>query len=163
MASLGSARGLTHSQYTSAGCRLTTLNGTVVAPPVLASRRAPTLLGCRSSRTYAALAYSLPEDLCSASAIWYRSRLPRPSLLTEVSSRISWYRLSLFARASSRILSLSVSLVGLVSALQSLAGSRGVACRCSLGPLAGSYRALVGVVSSLKSLAGSRGVAGRSE
>jgi hypothetical protein len=114
------------------------------------------ILGCRSSRTYAALAYSLPEDLCSASAISYRSRLPRPSLFTEVSSRISRCCCrALFARASSRILSFPRcrcralfarassrirsfprcrcrALVGLVSALQSLAGSRGVACRCSL-------------------------------
>jgi hypothetical protein len=59
------------------------------------------------------------------------------------------------ARRRSRI---ARGFLGLVSSLQSLAGSRGVACRCLLGPLAGSYRALVGVVSSLKSLAGSRGV-----
>jgi hypothetical protein len=48
--------------------------------------------------------------------------------------------------------------LGLVSSLKSLAGYRGVACRCLLGPPAGSYRALVSVVSSLKSLARSRGV-----
>jgi hypothetical protein len=125
MVSLCSTRGLTHSLYTSAGDRLTTLNGTVIAPLMLASRRALSLLGCRSSQTYAPLAYSLPEDLGSASAISYRWRL----------------------------------LVGLVSSLKSLAGSRGVACRCLLGPLARSYRALVGIVSSLMSLARSRGVA----
>jgi hypothetical protein len=70
VASLCSARGLTHSQYTSAGRRLTTLNGTVVALLMLASRRAPSLLGCRSSRTYAAVTYSLPEDLCGVSVIF---------------------------------------------------------------------------------------------
>jgi hypothetical protein len=83
-------------------------------------------------------AYSLPEDLCSASAIYLSLEASRrSSLFTEVSSRISRCRCrALFARASSRILSFPRcrcrALVGLVSALQSLAGSRGVACRCSL-------------------------------
>jgi hypothetical protein len=72
MVSLCSTHGLTHSHYTSAGHRLTTLNGTVVGPLMLASRRALSLLGCRSLQTYVALAYSLPEDLCSTSAISYR-------------------------------------------------------------------------------------------
>jgi hypothetical protein len=68
--SLCLAHGLTHSQYTSAGRRLTTLNGTVIAPLMLASHRAPSLLGCQSSQTCAALGYSLREDLCSVSVIF---------------------------------------------------------------------------------------------
>ena len=71
-----------------------------------------------------ALAYCLPEDLCSASGD----------------------------------LRIARGFLGLVSSLKSLARSRGVACRCLLGPLAGSYRAFVGLVSALQSLAGSRGV-----